>query len=337
MEVHEAVKNGYIILKVYEVWHWPAKSEYDPISKTGGIFTDYVNLFLRYKQQASNFPDWVKTEDDKDKYVQLFYDKEGIQLDKTKIKYNNGVRSVNKLLLNSNWGRLGMNEENRIMVKYIKKPEEWYLMQSDTNYIIHDVNFHDNYVLQVFYSNNKNNNDGVDISVVHAAFVTAYGRLKLYSEMIKLNERVLYFDTDSIFYIHRENEYNPKLGDYLGEFTNEISVEEGSFATEFGSLGKKNYFYNTKNNNEHIVVKGFKLLHKTKLLLNIDSMKDILLNEENRNNKKIEIDELKFIRDKKEWNIKCKQSKKLYGFVYDTRILKEDLTTLPYGYKYNTN
>ena len=41
---------------------------------------------------------------------------------------------------------------------------------------------------------------------------------------------------------------------------------------------------------------------------------------------------MKFVKNKKEWNIKTKIEKKKYGFVYDKRVLFEDLTTLPFGF-----
>ena len=48
--------------------------------------------------------------------------------------------------------------------------------------------------------------------------------------------------------------------------------------------------------------------------------------------KKITVDQLKFVKDKKDWTIKSKIEKKNYGFVYDKRVLFEDLSTLPFGY-----
>ena len=49
-------------------------------------------------------------------------------------------------------------------------------------------------------------------------------------------------------------------------------------------------------------------------------------------NKKIPVDQLKFVKNKKQWTIKTNIEKKNYGFVYDKRALFEDLTTLPFGY-----
>ena len=73
-----------------------------------------------------------------------------------------------------------------------------------------------------------------------AAFTTAWASLKLYSEMDKLGDSVLYHDTDSIIYI--SNGMNdPPLGNYLGEFTDEL---EGDTITTFVSGNYCLIFYN---------------------------------------------------------------------------------------------
>ena len=59
-------------------------------------------------------------------------------------------------------------------------------------------------------------------SVVLGSYVTALGRLKLYEILERLNKRCLYFDTDSCIFISREGQYEPELGPYLGDLTNEL-------------------------------------------------------------------------------------------------------------------
>jgi hypothetical protein len=44
------------------------------------------------------------------------------------------------------------------------------------------------------------------------------------------------------------------------------------------------------------------------------------------------IPQLKFIKDKSEWLIKTEIFNKEYRFIYDKRVLKEDFSTLPFGY-----
>lgn len=46
-EVKKAVEKGNILDKIFEVWHFERISLYDPQTKSGGAFTDYVNTFLK--------------------------------------------------------------------------------------------------------------------------------------------------------------------------------------------------------------------------------------------------------------------------------------------------
>jgi outer membrane phospholipase A len=68
--------------------------------------------------------------------------------------------------------------------------------------------------------------------------------MKLYEEMFKSDDRVLYFDADSIIFISKENHYEPELADYLGKFTNEIKCDY--YIEEFVA-GLKNYGYKLNN------------------------------------------------------------------------------------------
>ena len=61
-------------------------------------------------------------------------------------------------------------------------------------------------------------------NVFLAAFTTCHARLKLYEEIDRLGRDVLYMDTDSIIYKSNGNN-DPELGDYLGEFTDELNGE----------------------------------------------------------------------------------------------------------------
>ena len=115
----------------------------------------------------------------------------------------------------------------------------------------------------------------------------------------------------------------------MGEFTNEIDPKEGNFIKEFVSAGPKNYGYKLDTDVTHALVKGFTLNHTTSLTLNYDSIKEIVT--ENKN-KKLIVKQLKFLRDKIDWNIQTNEVEKIYGIVYDKRVLIENFDTLPYGY-----
>uniref|UniRef100_A0A914VY67 DNA-directed DNA polymerase n=1 Tax=Plectus sambesii TaxID=2011161 RepID=A0A914VY67_9BILA len=76
-----------------------------------------------------------------------------------------------------------------------------------------------------------------NVNAVLAAFTTSHSRLTLYSYLEKLNDRMLYFDTDSVIFLTRPGDtYIPATGDYLGDMTDKLP---GSTIKEFVSCGPK--------------------------------------------------------------------------------------------------
>ena len=55
-----------------------------------------------------------------------------------------------------------------------------------------------------------------------ASFTTCWARLKLYSLLDQLRDRVLYYDTDSVIFVHCHGQQQPPLGDLLGQLTDEL-------------------------------------------------------------------------------------------------------------------
>ena len=157
-----------------------------------------MNLFLKFKEEASGYPDNVNSEEEKTEYIDKFLEKEGILLDKDNIKANPGIRSVMKLMLNSFWGRFGM-QTNKMQVKYITKLSDWYALIEDDRFVIQDISMEIPDVLIVYYIQNEKYNDGGNainqINNVIASFVTCQARLKLLGVMQQLGDRVIYHDT----------------------------------------------------------------------------------------------------------------------------------------------
>jgi hypothetical protein len=96
VELEKALEKGYSILKMHEVWHFPETSD--------ALFKDYVNTFLKIKQESSDYPKNCVTEEQKQQYVDEYLNVEGIQMDREKIEHNSGMRALSKLMLNSFWG-----------------------------------------------------------------------------------------------------------------------------------------------------------------------------------------------------------------------------------------
>lgn len=204
-EIQKAIEKGYKIIMIYEIWHWEETVEYDFETKSQGLFTSYVDTFMKYKEEASGWPSHVNTPEERQQYIDNFYEKEGIKLDENNIKKNPGMRSVMKLMLNSLWGKFGM-KTNKTQVKFINNKREWYEMLHNKEYDIHDINMDIPNTLTVYYSINTKCYDGDNtnnnINVAIAAFVTSQARLKLLDVMEKLEERILYHDTGKNFFFN---------------------------------------------------------------------------------------------------------------------------------------
>jgi hypothetical protein len=159
------------------------------------------------------------------------------------------------------------------------------------------------------------------------SFVTCYGRMRLYEEIFKIDDRVLYFDTDSIIFISKENHYEPELADYLGKFTNEIKGD--NYIEEFVSAGPKNYGYKLNNGQTSCKIKGFSVNFIASESLNFQSMRDLVFNHNFAET--IAVKQNKFIRDKIDWTIRTETMLKQYRKVYDKRILFENFETLVFN------
>ena len=170
------------------------------------------------------------------------------------------------------------------------------------------------------------------VNIVIAAFTTAYARLKLYDLLDLLQERVLYYDTDSVIYVHEPGKLDPPLGDYLGDLTDELDV--GDYITTFISGGPKNYAYNTYNGKSETKIRGITLNYDATKKINMDVMRHLVDSHVNgHNEEKVTVENPhKITRDKKEKNIVTKKMKKDYRIVYNKRVITENYGTLPYGY-----
>ena len=63
-----------------------------------GLFADYVNTWLKIKQESAGWPDECTTREEEDAYIDAYKDKEGIQLEH--VAKNPGRNQVAKMMLN---------------------------------------------------------------------------------------------------------------------------------------------------------------------------------------------------------------------------------------------
>ena len=210
--------------------------------------------------------------------------------------------------------------------------KDLYAYLDSDQYEVRDVQLVNDDMVEIQYIGKEGfveENDKVNIVI--AAFTTAYARLKLYDLLDLLQERVLYYDTDSVVYIHQPGKPDPPLGDYLGELTDEL---KGDYITTFISGGPKNYGYITNTGEGILKIRGITLTYDASKTINVDVMRDLVdLYVDSHTQHKVTINiPYKITRDKKEKNIVTKRTKKDYRIVYNKRIVKENYETVPYGY-----
>ena len=214
----------------------------------------------------------------------------------------------------------------------VQEPNRFFELLYSAEFEVCDARMVNESMLEVQYRNAKEfaeqNNK---VNVVIAAFTTAYARLKLYGLLDILQERVLYYDTDSVIYVHKPNEPDPPLGNYLGDLTDEL---DGDYITSFVSGGPKNYAYRTKKGKTDTKISGITLDYMASGKLNHDVVRALVYLHSNCNTEaKVTVEmPFKITRDKKKKNIVTKKMKKDYRVVYDKRVIMENYETLPYGF-----
>ena len=189
----------------------------------------------------------------------------------------------------------------------VQEPNRFFELLYSAEFEVCDARMVNESMLEVQYRNaeefaEQNNK----VNIVIAAFTTAYARLKLYGLLDILQERVLYYDTDSVIYVHKPNEPDPPLGNYLGDLTDEL---DGDYITSFVSGGPKNYAYRTKNGKTDTKIRGITLDYTASGKLNHDVVRSLVYLDSNCNTEaKVTIEmPFKITRDKKKKNIVTKK------------------------------
>ena len=93
-EIEKAIEKGYVIKHIHEVWHFP------PDQRQTGLFANYVNKWLKIKQESAGWPSWCQSLEQKRTYILEYQQREGIRLDISRIAKNPGRKATAKIMLN---------------------------------------------------------------------------------------------------------------------------------------------------------------------------------------------------------------------------------------------
>lgn len=334
-ELRLAVSKGYTIKKIYEAWEYKM-TQFDRDNNTGGLFGGYIDTFLKIKTENSDFPTWCNSDEDKLQYIRDYLAHEGIQLDFSQIRKNDGYRSLAKLLLNSLWGRLGMRQD-KTKKAFVKSSIHLLNLMLNSSLEVTSFSELDQDSLLVSYKMREECTQvHPTVNVVIAAYTTAQARMHLYGYLDILQERCLYYDTDSVIYTCKENEYKLPLGDYLGELTDELVDEfgENSYISEAVFTSEKSYAFvvKTTGSEDRTVckVKGIHLNFKNCEQINFTALKRLVLEDQSEI---IKLNNNVILRDgcstvfstDQEYRYKVNATKR-------RKIAPANIHTLPYGF-----
>ena len=221
---------------------------------------------------------------------------------------------------------------NMTKTKMVTEPNELFDLLSSKEFVVGDARLVNDDTVEVQYCNTEEFEEpDAKTNVVIAAFTTAYARLKLYDLLDQLQKQVLYYDTDSVIYVHKPGKPDPPLGDYLGDLTDEL---DGDYITEFMAGGPKNYAYVTSQGKNVTKIRGITLDHAALKKLNPSIMRFLVQAHAKQHVKaKVTVENpFKITRDKKNKKIFTKKMKKDYQIVYNKRVITDNYETVPYGY-----
>lgn len=237
-------------------------------------------------------------------------------------------------MLNSHWGKFGQNP-NKAKLTYVSEPKEYIEKMTDPATDVLNLLYMNKEHIGIHWQSKDDFVEALpNTNVVLAAFTTAQARLKLYELLEPLGDRVIYFDTDSVFFTEKKDGWNPPIGDYLGELKDET---KGVPILSFVSGGAKSYAYQLADESTVCKIKGFTLNHRNSTTLNFHTLKSLVTTPgealKSKFDKQVyEIQEPHKIIRQNGKIISAPQNKQ-YRLVYDKRMLTPSLKTYPYGWK----
>ncbi len=336
-ELFKALDKGYKILEIDEVWHWEQKDDQ--------LFREFQLRCFKAKVESSGFPKNCITVKQKQAYVDRQNAQYSFGLEVSKVTKNAGRRTLAKQNLVQFWGRWGM-KMNKMQTRIVSDMEELLKLYGNINIEIGEVvDITDKKLLVSYCHKTELAPIHGNLSLVIALFTTCWARLHLYEQALeKLDpSQILYYDTDSVFWIEKDGFPTLPLGDNVGQFKDETedAYGVGHYISKFFCRGPKSYGYQVCNQNGSVVnekclAKGILLNCRSAETFNPETMLRAVVALDNR---KIMVrNPRKICRDKNTSTLYNREEIKKWTVIYTKRVLLDDdddnkYCTLPFGYQ----
>ena len=168
-------------------------TQYAARTREGGLFVGYINAFLKLKAEASGYANWVRSPEDEERYIENFYAREAVRLDRDTIRPNAAKRGLVKLCLNSLWGKL-TEPGDRTQAKLISDPNELHRFLATPGIEVQNLLFASDSFLWASwrYAAEEQVPCLRHTNEVVGSLVACGGRMHLYAYLDRLGERALY-------------------------------------------------------------------------------------------------------------------------------------------------
>ena len=241
------------------------------------------------------------------------------------------------MMLNSMWGKIGQ-KPNKTQVREFDDPIQFHEFHDSDKCDIRYVSVLTKQRVEVHYKHRLQDDPvSPNLNIFIACCTTCWARLKLYKQLHELNARVLYFDTDSVIFKSSPRDEPLQLGEYLGDFKNELN--KGDTIIEFASEGPKNYCYQTRQSKQECKVRGISLNSEGSKQLKFPILKQNVLDDiqeplETGTRQTAVRKPNHIIRRTKHYRIWTDEQVKQYQLVYSKRVNNpKTFQTYPYGYQ----
>lgn len=212
-------------------------------------------------------------------YVNYFYDIKKYSQDYTE-------KFIAKLLMNSLYGRFGLNITDKTYLKIVDNNEYNIITENNLLDINHSSCMNENMLIN--YTSHEKYNLELNANVAISSAITSYARIEMTKYMNKNDYNLYYMDTDSII-IDKELPEN-LVGKEIGQMKLENIVKEGYF------IGPKIYYEDLGN----------KFISKCKGIGNLLTKDDFI---KLYNGQSVEKNKNIFIKDYKNQSVKIENRK----------------------------
>jgi len=303
-EIQYAIECGYKIIHVDLIEHYPSKRK--------SPYYDFIRYCIDQKEQAER-------------------------------ENNAPRRSIAKLCANSFWGKLATNNDGDSVI-YIRSEKELYNLFADSTKKIKDVMDLGTSCRVTFSTDDNFKATPKYTSLASACMVTSYARLVLLKHIHSLiPENVLYFDTDSVIFIHKPGDpFIQNIGEECGQMANEL--KEGSHITCFASSGPKSYAYIVQHadgtTSAACKIKGITLNEEALSTLGAQQLYNVFFSFIQANYQssfhqieKLSLTQFRISVDRQSTVYSHNQIKE-FGNIYNKRFIIDNFETRPWGYNH---